>query len=229
MRSGGRGLARCAGACPGEHRSRGSDRVGRWEVRPGPVSAMPWPARSAPARWRRRRHQAWCFQHALFGLEQRLLQPAQGHRVQRLETAPAELPVGRVAGRLPWNHPPSYDPARMLDFKPGKAGGWSTAHSVPPDSGSAVPGHRTTPARKAPRLPGWPGGSVPAGRRSRPHRTVSKHRAQWRGGCGAWRKHSPGGVASAGIVDESVRASSRRATGPTVARRTAAAAPREGR
>jgi hypothetical protein len=168
-------------------------------------------------------------QHALFGLEQRLLQPAQGHRVQRLETAPAELPVGRVAGRLPWNHPPSYDPARMLDFKPGKAGGWSTAHSVPPDSGSAVPGHRTTPARKAPRLPGWPGGSVPAGRRSRPHRTVSKHRAQWRGGCGAWRKHSPGGVASAGIVDESVRASSRRATGPTVARRTAAAAPREGR
>src|SRR5262252_3783004 len=88
-------------------------------------------------------------QHALFRLEQCLFQPVQGHGVQRLETAPAELPVGRVAGCLPGNHPPSYDPARMLDLKSGKAGGWSSAHSVPPESGSAVPRHRSTPARRA--------------------------------------------------------------------------------
>src|SRR5215467_3824863 len=71
-------------------------------------------------------------QHALLGQEQCLLQPAQRPSVQRLETAPAELPVGRITGRLPGNDPPSDNPAGMLDFKPGKAGGWSTAHSVPP-------------------------------------------------------------------------------------------------
>lgn len=70
-------------------------------------------------------------QHAPFGEEQCLLQSAQRHSVQRLETAPAELPVGRVTGCLPGNHPPSDNPAGMLDFKPGKSGGWSTAHSVP--------------------------------------------------------------------------------------------------
>ena len=95
---------------------------------PGTVLLGKWP----PA--------ASLVQYALFGLEQRLLQPSQRHSVQRLETAPAELPMGGVAGCLSGKRSPSYDPAWMLHFKPGKASGWSTAHSIPPESGSAVPG-----------------------------------------------------------------------------------------
>jgi hypothetical protein len=105
--------------------------------------------------------------------------------VQRLETALAELPVGRITSCLPGNDPPPYDPGRMLDFKPGKAGGWSTAHSVPPDSDSAVPGHRSTPAGKARHLD-CAAGRVPAfllapviGTSLRGHEAAA-------GGCGAW-------------------------------------------
>ena len=65
--------------------------------------------------------------------------------------------MGGVAGCLPGKHPPSYDPAGMLHFKPGKSSGWSTAHSIPPESGSAVSGPRSAPARKAPRLDGAAG------------------------------------------------------------------------
>jgi hypothetical protein len=119
-------------------------------------------------------------QHALFGQEQRLLQPAQGHSVQRLETAPAELPVGRVAGCLPGNHPPSYDPARVLDFKPGKAGGWSTAHSVPLTLAARSRGIAARlPQGSATRLRGGPGATgLLAGGRDLVSR--SRNTGQWR-------------------------------------------------
>ena len=128
-------------------------------------------------------------QHALLGQEQCLLQPAQRPSVQRLETAPAELPVGRITGRLPGNDPPSDNPAGMLDFKPGKAGGWSTAHSVPPWVWSVVRRHRSTPAREARHLDcALAGCQRPCWLAIKASVTVPEPGTAATDGCGAWGK-----------------------------------------
>src|SRR5215472_9443399 len=129
-------------------------------------------------------------QHALLGQEQCLLEPAQRHSVQRLETAPAELPVGRITGRLPGNDPPSDNPAGMLDFKPGKARGWSTAHSGPPLSLAAW--SRGIAARLPVRL-GTPiarlaGCQRPGRLAIKASVTVSTPGTAAADGCGAWGK-----------------------------------------
>ena len=128
-------------------------------------------------------------QHALFGQEQRLLQPAQGHSVQRLETAPAELPVGRVTGCLPGNDPPSDNPAGMLDFKPGKAGGWSTAHSVPLSLAARSRGIAAhLPVRLGTSIARPAGCQRPSWLAIKASVTVSKAGTVAADGCGAWGK-----------------------------------------